>query len=61
MNLVVRYGARILELAAGKNSIELDNEAAVVPTLELIKKAVAAGELDAAIKAVSKAVLLNLN
>ena len=61
VNLVVRYGARILELAAGKNSIELENEAAVVPTLELIKKAVAAGELDAAIKAVSKAVLLNLD
>ena len=61
VNLVVRYGARILELAAGKNSIELDNEAAVLPTLEIIKKAVAAGELDAAIAAVSKAVLLNLN
>ena len=60
-NLVVRYGARIIELDKGKNSIELDNEAAILPTLEVIKKAVEAGELDDAITAVSKAVLLNLN
>ena len=60
-NLVVRYGARIIELGKGKNSIELDNEAAILPTLEVIKKAVEAGELDDAITAVSKAVLLNLN
>ena len=61
LNLSIRYGARIIELAKGKNSIELDNLAAVLPTLDLIKKAVEAGELDDAITAVSKAVLLNLN
>ena len=61
MNLVVRYGARIIELGKGKKSIELENEAAILPTLEVIKKAVEAGELDDAITAVSKAVLLNLN
>ena len=61
LNLVVRYGARIIELSKGKNSIELENEAAILPTLEVIKKAVEAGELDDAITAVSKAVLLNLN
>jgi soluble cytochrome b562 len=60
-NLVVRYGARIVELGKGKNSIELDNEAAILPTLDLIKKAVEAGELDAAIKAVSKVVELKLD
>ena len=60
-NLVVRYGARIIELGKGKNSIELENEAAILPTLEVIKKAVEAGELDDAITAVSKAVLLNIN
>ena len=60
-NLVLRYGARIIELGKGKNSIELENEAAILPTLEVIKKAVEAGELDDAITAVSKAVLLNLN
>jgi hypothetical protein len=61
INLVVRYGARVIELAKGKNSIELENEAAVLPTLDLIKKAVEAGELDAAIKAVSKVVELKLD
>ncbi|MEN9897264.1 MAG: hypothetical protein RLZZ66_913 [Pseudomonadota bacterium] len=61
LNLVVRYGARIIELGKGKNSIELENEAAILPTLEVIKKAVEAGELDDAMTAVSKAVLLNLN
>ena len=57
----MRYGARIIELSKGKNSIELENEAAILPTLEVIKKAVEAGELDDAITAVSKAVLLNIN
>jgi soluble cytochrome b562 len=57
----VRYGARVIELAKGKNSIELENEAAILPTLDLIKKAVEAGELDAAIKAVSKVVELKLD
>ena len=61
LNLVVRYGARVIELAKGKNSIELENEAAILPTLELIKQAVEAGELDAAIKAVSKVVELKLD
>ena len=60
-NLSIRYGARVIELAKGKNSIELDNLAAVLPTLDLIKKAVEAGELDEAITAVSKTVLLNFN
>jgi hypothetical protein len=61
INLVVRYGARVIELAKGKNSIELENEAAILPTLDLIKKAVEAGELDASIKAVSKVVELKLD
>ena len=61
VNLVVRYGARVIELAKGKNSIELENEATILPTLELIKQAVEAGELDSAIMAVSKAVELKLD
>jgi hypothetical protein len=61
VNLVVRYGARIIELAKGKNSIELENEAAILPTLDLIRKAAEAGELDEAIKAVSKIVELKLD
>ena len=61
VNLVVRYGARIIELAKGKNSIELENEAAILPTLDLIRKAAEAGELDEAITKVSKVVELKLN
>jgi hypothetical protein len=61
INLVVRYGARIVELSKGKNSIELENEAAILPTLDLVKKIIEAGELDAAITAVSKVVDLKLD
>jgi len=60
-NLVVRYGARIVELSKGKNSIELENEAAILPTLELLKTIISNGELDDAITAVSKAVELKLD
>jgi hypothetical protein len=61
VNLVVRYGARIIELAKGKNSIELENEAAILPTLELLKTIISNGELDDAITSVSKAVELKLD
>ena len=47
--LSVRYGARLLELAKGKYSVELVSEKELVPTLDVIKAAVLAGELDAAI------------
>jgi hypothetical protein len=60
-NLVVRYGARIIELSKGKNSIELLSEADVIPTLELLKTIISNGELDEAIKSVSKVVDLKLN
>ena len=60
-NLVVRYGARIIELSKGKNSIELLSEAEVIPTLELLKTIISNGELDDAITAVSKAVELKLD
>jgi len=33
----VRYGARLIELAKGKSSIEIASEDQLVPTLELIK------------------------
>ncbi len=61
LNLSIRYGARVIELAKGKNSIELDNLAAVLPTMDLIKKAVEAGELDEAITKVSRTVELKLD
>jgi len=52
----VRYGAKNIELAKGKNAIEVDNAESVLLTLQLIKQAVEAGELDGAIEAVSGAV-----
>jgi hypothetical protein len=40
----------LLELDKGKSSIEVTTTADLVPTLELIKRAVEAGELDAQIE-----------
>ena len=44
--LNIRYGNRVLELAKGKSAIEVANPAELINTLELIRKAVADGELD---------------
>jgi hypothetical protein len=46
----VLYGARRIELAKGKSSIEIGGIDQLVPTLELIKRAVEEGELDAQIE-----------
>jgi hypothetical protein len=51
--LSVRYGTRVLELAKGKWAVELAGEKDLVPTLELLKGAVLAGELDAQIEVAS--------
>lgn len=52
--LSVRYGARILYLAKGKTAVELADNAQLVPTLEAIKSAVMAGELDGQIESASE-------
>ena len=44
--LVLRYGKFQIEIAKGKNAIECDGMAELVATLEVIKTAVIAGELD---------------
>jgi hypothetical protein len=44
--LTVRYGSKPLELAKGKNAIQLANKADVEAALQKLKVAVAAGELD---------------
>ena len=49
--LSVRYGVKVLELAKGKVAVEVGAEKDLVPTLELIKRAVEAVELDAQIEA----------
>jgi hypothetical protein len=51
--LSVRYGTKVLELAKGKWAVEVGSEKDLVPTLELLKGAVLAGELDAQIDAAS--------
>ena len=51
--LNIRYGARKIEISKGKSAVEMATLAELVPTLELIKQAVEAGELDAQIEAAS--------
>jgi len=47
--LAIRYGSKVLELAKGKYAVEINTSAELVPTLQVIKSAVEAGELDSAI------------
>ena len=54
--LQVRYGTRVLELAKGKNSIEVGTAAELLTVLSTVKSAVEAGDLDAQIYAASAAV-----
>ena len=49
--LHLRYGARAVEFSKGKATVEVGTVAELVPTLELLKRAVEAGELDAQIEA----------
>jgi hypothetical protein len=51
--LQVRYGAKVLELAKGKNAIEVASMDELASTLSAVKDAVIAGELDAHIDAAS--------
>ncbi len=47
----LRYDTRILELAKGKSAIEVGEMKQLVPTIEALKQAVAASELDVQIDA----------
>ncbi len=51
--LVVRYGSKALEITQGKTAIELDKPDELIHTLEMIKTAVEAGELDVQIEKVA--------
>jgi hypothetical protein len=51
--LALRYGAKPIELAKGKNGIEVSGMDDLVATLEVIKQAVNAGELDTQIEQAS--------
>lgn len=50
--LSIRYGARVLELAKGKNAVEVASADDLINALQIIKKAVEAGELDVQLNAV---------
>ena len=54
--LQVRYGTRVLELAKGKNSIEVGSDTELITVLETVKKCVESGELDSQIELASSAV-----
>ena len=53
--MAVRYGSKVLELAKGKNAIELTTGDELIAVLAKLKAAVLAGELDAQIEAASGA------
>lgn len=52
--LFVRYGARVLHLAKGKTAVEISKTSDLVPTLNTIKTALMAGELDGQIETASQ-------
>jgi hypothetical protein len=49
INLSVRYGSKTLELAKGKNAIEISTQDELIETLALLQQVVIGGELDEAI------------
>lgn len=54
LSLSVRYGTKVLELAKNKWAVELTSDKDLVATLDVIKTAVLAGELDDAISQASE-------
>ena len=57
--VTIKYGTKVIELAKGKPSIEVANKDQLISTLELVKKAVEAGELDQQIDQASGALRSN--
>lgn len=53
--LSIRYGSKVMELAKGKSAVEVASVNEIIPTLEVIKAAVEAGELDTALESASEA------
>ncbi len=51
--LAIRYGAKQIDIAKGKNAVEVANLEQVVVALEKIKQAVDLGELDEQIELAS--------
>jgi hypothetical protein len=59
MCVTIKYGTKVIELAKGKPSIEVSGKDQLISTLELVKKAVEAGELDQQIDQASGALRSN--
>jgi len=57
--VTIKYGTKVIELAKGKPSIEVTDKDQLISTLELVKKAVEAGELDQQIDQASSALRSN--
>ena len=57
--VTIKYGTKVIELAKGKPSIEVTGKEELISTLELVKKAVEAGELDQQIDQASGALRSN--
>jgi hypothetical protein len=53
ITLSVRYGSKLLEFGKNKTAIEVGSGQQLVPTIQLVCDAVAAGELDAQLEAAS--------
>ncbi|BCM25721.1 DUF6641 family protein [Methyloradius palustris] len=47
----IRYGSRLVEIAKGKTGVEIDSPEKLVETIDLLKRAIEAGELDEGINA----------
>ena len=56
VNLVLKYGSKQMEIAKGKNAIEVASADELVSALQTLKAAVEQGELDTQIEAASAAV-----
>lgn len=52
--IYVRYGSKVLELAKGKNAIEVANSKELIETFKALKSCVEKGELDMQLEAASK-------
>jgi hypothetical protein len=52
----LRYGSKVIDIAKGKNSIEVNDGSHLISVLETLKVAVESGELDAQVSGAAEAV-----
>lgn len=54
--LQIKYGAKVIDIAKGKNSIEITDGTHLIKTLETMREAILNGELDAQIESAANVV-----